>query len=72
MSGEYQLKIKEYRLVIVINDENGEIIHLSEKYDCPDSKDYIYKLEIMGVMIEVPEDLIPYLDELDNEELGIT
>ena len=67
-----QLKIKEYRLVIVINDENGEIIHLSEKYDCTDSKDYIYKLEIMGVMIEVPEDLIPYLDELDNEELGIT
>tara|TARA_R100000808_G_C2131311_1_gene140498 strand:+ start:814 stop:1014 length:201 start_codon:yes stop_codon:yes gene_type:complete len=65
------LKIKEYTLVIIINDETGEILHLSEKYDCPDSNDYTYKLEIMGVKIDVPKSLVKYLDELENEEIGL-
>ena len=65
-------KIRDYRLRIIIDDEDGEILHLSEKYDCPDSDDYTYKLEIMGVMIDVPKDLVQYLEELDNEELGLT
>jgi len=57
--------------VIIINDETGEILHLSEKYDCPDSNDYTYKLEIMGVKIDVPKSLVKYLDELENEEIGL-
>ncbi len=65
------MKIKEYTLVIIINDETGEILHLSEKYDCPDSNDYTYKLEIMGVKIDVPKSLVKYLDELENEEIGL-
>ena len=65
------MKVKDYKLRIIIDEEDGEIIHLSEKYDCPDSDDYIYRLEIMGIMIDVPKDLEKYLVELDNEELGL-
>tara|TARA_R110002020_G_scaffold213630_3_gene420528 strand:+ start:95 stop:295 length:201 start_codon:yes stop_codon:yes gene_type:complete len=65
------VKIKDYKLRIIIDGDDDEILHLSEKYDCPDSDDYKYKLEIMGVLIDVPKDLVKYLNELDNEELGL-
>ena len=50
------MKIKKYILKILVDESDDEILHLSESYDCDEQKD-TYKLEIMGVMLDIPVEL---------------
>jgi|TARA_R100001530_G_C4236885_1_gene134207 hypothetical protein len=66
------MKIKEYVLRIIIDEESGdELLHLSERYDCEQAKPR-FRLEVKGIMIETPEDLQDSLDELEiTNVLGV-
>jgi len=57
-------KIKEYILKIIINEDDDEIIHISERYDCDEAPDII-RFEIGGNLIEAPEELQKYLQKID-------
>ena len=58
------MKIKEYVLRVIIDEEGDELIHLSERYDCDESED-TYKLEVRGELIDAPDDLRDSLDDLE-------
>ena len=65
------MKIKEYVLRVIIDEDGDELIHLSERYDCDESKDK-YKFEIKGEIVEAPDDLQDSLNELeDSSILGV-
>ena len=65
------MKIKEYVLRVIIDEDGDELIHLSERYDCDDYK-YKYKFEIKGEIVEAPDDLQDSLNELeDSSILGV-
>ncbi len=66
------MKIKEYVLRIVINEEGDELLHISERYDCDESEDK-FRLEIKGELIDAPDDMQKSLRKLDvSDILGIT
>jgi len=56
-------KVKEYMLIIVYNSETGEIYHLAE------SNDSLYKFEINGEEMMLPEDMANYLEENMNTDI---
>ena len=65
------MKVKEYVLTIVIDEDGDEIIHLSERYDCEEVQDK-FKLEIKGEVMDAPDDLQESLNELEYSSiLGI-
>ena len=59
------MKIKEYVLTIIIDEDGDELIHLSERYDCEEVQDK-FKLEVKGEVMDAPDDLQDSLNELDN------
>ena len=59
------MKIKEYVLTIIIDEDGDELLHLSEWYDCEEVQDK-FKLEVKGETVEAPDDLQDSLNELDN------
>ena len=65
------MKIKKYILRILIDESDDEILHLSESYDCDEQND-TYRLEIMGVEIDIPIELQQCLEDLDSDVLGLT
>jgi hypothetical protein len=66
------MKVKEYVLTIIVNEDGDELLHLSERYDCEEAKSR-FRLEVKGKTIEAPEDFQDSLDELDNIDiLGVT
>ena len=65
------MSIKTYELKIVIDENGDELLHISERYECEESED-IFKLNVMGVSLEVPVDLQKCLKDLDSDLLGIT
>jgi len=66
------MKIKEYVLRIVINEEDDELLHVSERYDCDECEDK-FKLEIKGELIDAPDDMQRSLRKLNvSDILGIT
>ncbi len=65
------MKIKEYVLTIIIDEDGDEIVHLSERYDCEEVQDK-FKLEIKGEVMDAPDDLQESLNELEYSSiLGI-
>ena len=65
------MKIKKYILRILIDESDDEILHLSESYDCDEQND-TYRLEIMGVELDIPIELQQCLEDLDSDVLGLT
>ena len=65
------MKVKEYVLTIVVNEDGDELLHLSERYDCEQAPAR-FRLEIKGRPIEAPQDMQDSLDELDlSDVLGV-
>ena len=59
------MKVKEYVLTIVIDEDGDELLHLSERYDCEQAPNR-FRLEVKGRVIEAPDDLQDSLNELDD------
>jgi hypothetical protein len=64
------MKIKIYELRIVIDEDQDELLHVSERYDCEESEDII-KLEVKGTPIRISKDLQKSIGKLDGNVLGI-
>ena len=65
------MKVKEYVLTIVIDEDGDELLHLSERYDCEQAPAR-FRLEVKGRDIEAPQDMQDSLDELDlSDVLGV-
>ena len=65
------MKVKEYVLTIVIDEDGDELLHLSERYDCEQAPDR-FRLEVKGRIIEAPDDMQDSLDELEiTDVLGV-
>tara|TARA_R110002051_G_scaffold271424_1_gene331814 strand:- start:278 stop:478 length:201 start_codon:yes stop_codon:yes gene_type:complete len=65
------MKVKEYVLTIVVNEDGDELLHLSERYDCEEAP-IRFRLEVKGRAIEAPQDMQDSLDELESVEvLGV-
>ena len=62
---------KEYVLRIVVDEDDEELIHLSERYDDDESEDK-FRLEIKGEIVDAPEELQEILRDLDiSDILGV-
>jgi len=65
------MKVKEYVLTIIVNEDGDELLHLSERYDCEEAPAR-FRLEVKGRDIEAPQDMQDSLDELESiEVLGV-
>ena len=65
------MKVKEYVLTIVIDEDGDELLHLSERYDCEEAPAR-FRLEVKGIAIEAPQDMQDSLDELEiTDVLGV-
>jgi hypothetical protein len=65
------MKVKEYVLTIVVDEDGDELLHLSERYDCAEAPTR-FRLEVKGRIIEAPDDMQASLDELEIADvLGI-
>jgi hypothetical protein len=64
------MKIKEYVLRVIIDEDGDEILHLSERYECEESEDII-RIEVKGETIETPYELQETLRNLDSSELAL-
>ena len=64
-------KIKEYKLRIVIDEDDEELIHISESYDCDEAPEII-KFEVGGDLIEAPKELKDYIIKFNcSDVLGL-
>ena len=65
------MKVKEYVLTIIVNEDGDELLHLSERYDCEQAPSK-FRLEVNGKIIDAPQDMQDSLDELDlSDVLGV-
>ena len=65
------MKVKEYVLTIVVDEDGDELLHLSERYDCAQAKTR-FRLEVKGRIVEAPDDMQDSLDELEiTDVLGV-
>ena len=65
------MKVKEYVLTIVVDEDGDELLHLSERYDCEQAPAR-FRLEVKGRIVEAPDDMQDSLDELEiTDVLGV-
>ena len=64
-------KFKEYVLRIIVDEDDTELVHLSERYDSEECVDR-FKLEVKGELVEAPEELQEFLRQLNiSDILGV-
>ncbi len=59
--------VKKYKLVIEFNPETGELVHLSEYFSDMDT----FKINVNGVLMDMPDEVQELLEDEGEDTLGI-